>query len=90
MGIRAGLYLTHSAVGPIVAFAIFIGSLLVIYEVWLPRILRRRHEAEMRADPARAQRACRRDRILKLIGWIVGTLFGGIGLVLGLIAGGLL
>jgi RNA polymerase sigma factor (sigma-70 family) len=90
MGIRAGLYLTHSAVGPIVAFAIFIGSLLVIYEVWLPRILRRRHEAEMRADPARVQRACRRDRILKLIGWIVGTLFGGIGLVLGLIAGGLL
>ena len=48
LGLRAGLAVTHSAVGPIVAFAVFIGTLLVLYEVWLPRILRRRHDAEMR------------------------------------------
>jgi RNA polymerase sigma factor (sigma-70 family) len=90
LGIRAGLYVTHSAVGPSVAYAVFIASLLVIYEVWLPRILRRRHDAEMRADPIPARRRRRRERILKMIGWTVGTLSGGIGLALGLRAAGLL
>jgi Sigma-70, region 4 len=88
IGIHTGLYVTHSAVGPSVAYALFITSLLVIYEVWLPRILQRRHEAEMRADPVRATRTRRRERMLKMVGWTVGTLCGGIGLVLGLKAGG--
>ncbi len=90
LGLRAGLAVTHSAVGPIVAYAVFIGTLLVLYEVWLPRILRRRHDAEMRVDPVQARSARRRERMGKIVGWTVGTLGGGIGLVLGLRAGGLL
>src|SRR3954452_24711760 len=78
-GISAGLHATHSATGPFVAFALLIGSLVVIYEVWLPRILLRRFDAEMQADPIRAMRVRRRERVSKMVGWSLGILGGAIG-----------
>ncbi|HJZ76177.1 MAG TPA: RNA polymerase sigma factor [Vicinamibacterales bacterium] len=90
VGIKVGLNLTHSAVGPLVAFSLFFLSLVAIYELWLPRILKRRYEAEMRADPIRALARRRRERILRLFGWSLGLLFGAAGLFGGLKAGGLL
>jgi len=90
VGMKVGLNLTHSAVGPIVAFSVFFLSLVAIYELWLPRILKRRYEAEMRADPIRALAKRRRERILRMLGWSLGLLFGAAGLFGGLKAGGLL
>ena len=89
-GISVGLRLTHSPVGPLVAFSLFVLSLAGIYEVWLPRILRRRYEAEMRADPILATAKRRRERRGQVLGWSLGLLFGVGGLLAGLRAGGLL
>ena len=89
-GISVGLRLTHSPVGPLVAFSLFVLSLAGIYEGWLPRILRRRYEAEMRADPILATAKRRRERRGKVLGWSLGLLFGVGGLLAGLRAGGLL
>jgi hypothetical protein len=47
-------------------------ALLGLYFLWLPRIVRRRFEAEMHEDPARATAARRRDRMGKIIGWGLG------------------
>jgi hypothetical protein len=87
---KVGLNLTHSAVGPIVAFSLFFLSLLAIYELWLPRILKRRYEAEMRTDPVRALAKRHRERILRILGWALAALIGAAGLFGGLTAGGLL
>lgn len=76
-GIAAAPRFTESPAGPILAFAGFIATLLAIHEIWLPRILRRRYDAEMRADPARALSARRRERIGKAIGWTMALLVGG-------------
>jgi RNA polymerase sigma factor (sigma-70 family) len=90
VGMKVGLNLTHSAVGPIVAFSLFFLSLLAIYELWLPRILKRRYEAEMRTDPVRALAKRHRERILRILGWALAALIGAAGLFGGLTAGGLL
>jgi len=90
LGITTGLRLTRSAVGPSVAFGLFFVSLFAVYEIWLPRILRRRYEAEMRANPIRALRARRRERTMKMVGWGLGLLFGLTGLLGGLGAAGIL
>jgi RNA polymerase sigma factor (sigma-70 family) len=58
------------AIGLIV---VYYACLIVILEVWLPRIQRRRFEAEMREDPVAATERRRRDRIRKNIGWAVAT-----------------
>jgi RNA polymerase sigma factor (sigma-70 family) len=90
IGISEGLHLTHSAVGPMVAFALLVLSIAGIYEIWLPHILRRRHDAEMRADPIVATAERRRERRGKALGWWLGLLFGTAGLLAGLRAAGLL
>ena len=85
-GLAAALRLTESPAGPILAFGAVIATLFAIHEIWLPRILRRRYDAEMRADPARALRARRRERIGKAIGWTMGLLAGGAALLFSLSA----
>jgi hypothetical protein len=64
-------------VGPFIAFMTL---LFVMHHVWAPRILRRRHEAEMRADPERAMLARAQERRNRMIGWTVGVSFGALGL----------
>ena len=51
---------------------VYISSLVVIYEVWLLRIQRRRFEAEMRADPVAATRRRQRERMWRIVGWSAG------------------
>jgi hypothetical protein len=53
--------------------------------VWLPRILKRRFEAELRANPAGALARRRRERRNAIIGWSAGLVLGWLGLILGLI-----
>lgn len=89
VGIGAGLRLTRSAAGPGVVFGLYVAGLFAIYEIWLPRILHRRYEAEMRADPIRALKMRRRQRIGKMFGWGLGLLFGLAGLLAGLRAVGI-
>jgi hypothetical protein len=69
---------------PAVNFAVFIAALAAEYTVWLPRILRRRFEAEMREDPVRALARRRRERRTAIVGWTLGLTFGTLGLVLGM------
>ena len=79
--------LTHSRFAPVLVFVAFVTSLGAIYEVWLPRILRRRFAAEMREDPERATARRSKERRLKIVGWTVGVLSGTAGLVVGLFSG---
>jgi RNA polymerase sigma factor (sigma-70 family) len=75
---------THSRVAPVADFVAFIAALAVLQHVWLPRIVARRHAAERREDPARAERRRRAERRAAIIGWTLGLTFGTVGLVLGL------
>jgi RNA polymerase sigma factor (sigma-70 family) len=69
---------------PPINFAVFIATLAAEYLVWLPRILRRRFEAEMREDPVGALARRRRERRMAIIGWTLGLTFGTLGVVLGM------
>jgi hypothetical protein len=51
-----GSLLTGWRPWPAVNFVMFVATLAVLYGVWLPKILRRRFEAELREDPPRAAR----------------------------------
>jgi RNA polymerase sigma factor (sigma-70 family) len=85
-GMPLGWELTHSRWAPVGVFVAFILALAVIYEGWLPRVVRRRFEAEMREDPVGATHRRRRERMLRIIGWSMGLLFGTAGLVAGLLS----
>jgi RNA polymerase sigma factor (sigma-70 family) len=85
-GMPLGWELTHSRWAPVSVFVAFILALVVIYERWLPRVVRRRFEAEMREDPVRATHRRRRERMLRIIGWSIGLLFGTAGLIAGLLS----
>jgi RNA polymerase sigma factor (sigma-70 family) len=57
-------------------FAGFFGTLAVLHHGWLGRILRRRHEAEARANPELAARARRREAWIAVGGWTAGVAMG--------------
>jgi RNA polymerase sigma factor (sigma-70 family) len=69
---------------PAVNFVMFVAALGLLYGVWLPNILRRRFEAELREDPERAVASRRRERRLAILGWTLGLTFGSLGVVLGM------
>ena len=57
-------------------FAGFFATLAFLQYGWLSRILRRRHEAEQRADPVAAARARRRGVWIAVVGLAVGVAMG--------------
>lgn len=63
-------------------FAGFTLALALLHFVWLPRILRRRFEAQMRDDPSRARARRQRERRGATIGWTLGLGGAWVGLVL--------
>jgi RNA polymerase sigma factor (sigma-70 family) len=69
---------------PYVVLAGYLASLLVVYEVWLPRIVKSRLEAEFRENPAAALRRRRRDPIIRVTMWSFATVIGAIAVTLGL------
>ena len=88
----AGLAVSGQLESAALAIAVYAGFgavLWAMYFVWLPSIVGPRLAAERRADPAAAARQ-RRDRTLSWIGYLVGVLGGGAGLLAGLWRGGLL
>jgi RNA polymerase sigma factor (sigma-70 family) len=78
------LALTHSWIAPIASFAAFIAALVYFQYGWLPHIVARRHELEIREDPVRAAKRRSAERRGAIIGWTLGLIFGTAGLVLGL------
>jgi RNA polymerase sigma factor (sigma-70 family) len=65
-------------------FVGFLVTLAVLQHVWLPRIVRRRMEAELRADPQGAVTRRRQERRAAMLGWSLGITFGSIGVAVGL------
>jgi RNA polymerase sigma factor (sigma-70 family) len=85
LGFPVGAMLSESArVWSAINFALFITTLALLYTVWLPRILKRRFEAEMREDPLRALARRRHERRMAIVGWTLGLTCGTLGLVLGM------
>ena len=66
----------------LLVFAGFTLALASLHFVWLPRILRRRFEAEMREDPIRALARRQRERRGATIGWALGLGGAWVGLIL--------
>jgi RNA polymerase sigma factor (sigma-70 family) len=65
-------------------FFLFIATLAILQHAWLPRIVGRRMEAELRADPLWAGDRRLRERRQAVIGWTIGVLGGSLGLAVGL------
>ncbi|HEY0969402.1 MAG TPA: hypothetical protein VGE02_00355, partial [Gemmatimonadales bacterium] len=65
-----------------VAYVAFVASLLGLCLGWLPRVTRRRMEAELREDPEGARRRHARDRRNAIIGATVGVVASGIPILL--------
>jgi RNA polymerase sigma factor (sigma-70 family) len=80
----AAYVLTRNPRVVIIWFLCFLATLAVLQHVWLPRIVRRRMEAEMRADPPRAQARRRQERRAAMLGWSLGIIFGSMGVAIGL------
>lgn len=76
--------LTHSPWSQVVTFGGFNAGLAGLYLVWLPRIIRERQALEAQEDPVKAARLRARERRAAILGWTLGLLFGGAGLVAGL------
>jgi RNA polymerase sigma factor (sigma-70 family) len=68
----------------IVWFLCFLATLAVLQHVWLPRIVRRRMEAEMHEDPQQATARRRSELSQAILGWMLGIVFGSLGLAIGL------
>lgn len=65
-------------------FAAFVVALALLQLLWLPKIVRRRLEAERREDPLRYAAEKRRQRWYAILGWSLGLLGGTAGLLAGL------
>jgi RNA polymerase sigma factor (sigma-70 family) len=75
---------THSRTWAIAWFLAFLAALALLLHAWLPRIIRRRMQFEMRENPQAALDRRRRERRQAIIGWTLGILSGSIGLAVGL------
>ena len=83
LSIPLGWMATRSPWAPVASYVGLLAALGVLYAGWLPRIVARRLEAELREDPSAAARH-RRDRWLCLLGYVAGAVSGGLGLLAGL------
>jgi RNA polymerase sigma factor (sigma-70 family) len=77
--------LTRRAESQVLVFAGLIGGLAVMNLFWLPRLLRDRHVLEALEDPARAAKARATERRLAILGLTLGFVFGGLGVIAGLV-----
>lgn len=76
--------LTESPWSQVAVFGTFLTGLATLHLGWLPRIVARRHRAELQADVAAATARRRRERRAALLGWSLGILCGTAGLVAGI------
>ncbi|HKE29828.1 MAG TPA: sigma-70 family RNA polymerase sigma factor [Bryobacteraceae bacterium] len=76
--------LTHNRLVVVAWFLCLLATLAVLEHVWRPRIVQRRMEAEMLADPEAAGARRRIERRAAVLGWTLGIGFGSMGLAIGL------
>ena len=76
--------LPHPDLAAAINFGAFMATLAILHHVWLPRIVGRRLEMEMREDPERALRRRRAERRASIVGWTIGGTLGTLGLLLGI------
>lgn len=76
--------LTQSPWGPVTIFVAFVATLALLQLLWLPKIVKRRLEAEKLEDPIRYAAERKRARRYAILGWSLGLLGGSAGLVAGL------
>lgn len=79
-----GVAITGWTWWPVADFIGLIAALAWMQHVWLPRIVRRRLEAEMREDPVAATARLTRERRVAFIGWSLGLTLGTLGLIAGM------
>ena len=80
LGFPVGAALTQSwREWSAINFVLFIATLALLYTVWLPRILKRRFDAEMRAESVRALTRRRHERRVAIVGWTLGLTCGTLG-----------
>lgn len=84
LGLSLAYPLTGSRAAVVAIFVAYWLGLLLVLEIGVPRAISRRLAAELASDPQAAARH-RRDRQWGYLGWMVGTILGLAGLVLGLI-----
>lgn len=70
-------------------YVVFIVGLCVSYGLWLPKIVARRHAAEIAEDPSSVRRH-QRQRVFRWLGLLLGVTFGSLGVYFGLKAQGAL
>ncbi len=90
--VMAGFYWSASWqhwAGPVAVFTLFIAALALLYQVWLPRILRDRDLAQGLSEEQRQHRERIRCRNA-WIGWVLGLTTGTGGLIAGLLESGLI
>jgi cation transport ATPase len=75
---------THSRPWAFGWFLAFLAALAVLQHAWMPRIVARRMDAEMRENPAAARERRRRERRSAILGWTLGIVSGSFGLAAGL------
>jgi RNA polymerase sigma factor (sigma-70 family) len=75
---------THSRTWAVIWFLAFLAVIAILQHIWLPRIVRRRMEAEMRENPVAALARRRRERRNAILGWTLGIVSGSLGLSVGL------
>jgi RNA polymerase sigma factor (sigma-70 family) len=77
---------TRMPLSQAVVFLGFITGLAGLHAYWLPRILRDRHLLEALEDPVRAAKARRMERRAAILGWTLGIVCGGLGVIAGILA----
>ena len=80
---------TETWMVPTIVYFGFMATLGWLYFGWLPKIVHRRLESELASDPEAPKRHRRRRR-LALLGFTVGGVSGGFGLLLGLWLSGMI
>lgn len=73
----AGIVLWPTPAVATAGFIVMMVGFFVAHFIWLPRITRRRHEAELEEDPVAAAAVHRRRRLQARLGFTIGLLLGG-------------
>jgi hypothetical protein len=80
--------MTHRPVSQLLVFVGLIAGLALMHLLWLPRLLRDRHVLEALEDPARAAKSRAMERRVAILGLTLGLIFGGLGVIAGMLAAG--
>ena len=79
---------TERPLSLVIVFVAFTLGMAALQLAWLPRILRDRHAEEALEDPVRAADSARMRRRFAMLGWALGLVTGGLGLIAAILLAG--